>query len=90
MDEYTLVAWDDDDDLDGNVRHVAEHDLTKEEVESVLLNPAATNDVSRTTGRPMVCGETYTGRTIFVVYEVECDDPMVVRPITAYEVDWAP
>jgi hypothetical protein len=29
----TTIIWDWDDDSDGNVRHIAEHDSTKEEVE---------------------------------------------------------
>ena len=29
---YTTIIWDSDDDPDGNVQHIAEHDLTKEEV----------------------------------------------------------
>jgi hypothetical protein len=29
---YTTIIWDLDDDPDGNVQHIADHDLTKEEV----------------------------------------------------------
>ncbi|WP_261343963.1 hypothetical protein [Tautonia marina] len=32
-----LVAWDDEDDLSGNLHHVIEHGLSPDEVESVLL-----------------------------------------------------
>ncbi len=32
------VIWDLEDDPEGNVQHIAEHDLTPEEVESVLFN----------------------------------------------------
>lgn len=87
MDRYTLVDWDDDNEPDGNVRHVAEHDLTREEVESVLLDPEAVRDFSRSRGRPVVFGTTYTGRFIIVIYEELCDDPEIVRPVTAYEVE---
>ncbi len=51
-----MVAWDDEDDIEGNVQHIAEHDLTMEEVESVLLDPAADEAFSRASGRPMVSG----------------------------------
>jgi hypothetical protein len=39
---------------------------------------------SRTTGRPTVIGMTSTGKTIIVVYE---QDDVVIRPITAYEIE---
>lgn len=87
MDRYTLVDWDDDDEPYGNVRHVAENDLTKGEVESVLLDPDAVRDFSRSRGRPVVFGTTHTGRFIIVIYEELCDDPEIVRPVTAYEVE---
>ena len=81
---YTTIYWDLDDDPDGNVQHIAEHDLTKEEVEEVLQNPAGVTD-SRSSGRPIAFGETSTGRLIAVVFE-EIDDDSV-RPVTAYEVE---
>ena len=81
---YTTIYWDLDDDPDGNVQHIAEHDLTKEEVEEVLQNPEGVTD-SRSSGRPIAFGETSTGRLIAVVFE-EIDDDSV-RPVTAYEVE---
>jgi hypothetical protein len=44
------ILWDLEDDLDGNVQHIAEHDLTCEEVESVLRNTDNTTEKSRTSG----------------------------------------
>jgi hypothetical protein len=38
-------VWDLDDDPNGNVQQIAEHDLTIDEVEDVVLNPEATGDV---------------------------------------------
>lgn len=32
-----IIAWDMDDDPEGNVQHIAEHGITVEEVEEVLL-----------------------------------------------------
>jgi len=85
--EAALVDWDDPDDADGNTAHVGEHGLTTNEVESVLLNPNASHDVSSSSELPIVFGLTYTGVYIVVVYEVlNPEDPLILRPITAYEV----
>lgn len=85
--ENALVDWDDRSDPDGNTAHIAEHGLTPDEVESVLLDPDTSHDVSGSSGRPVVFGTTSTGRHIVVVYEVlNPDDPLILRPITAYDV----
>jgi len=85
--ENALVDWDDADDLDGNTAHIAEHGLTPDEVEFVLRSPQASHDASGSSGRPMAFGTTATGRFIAVVYEVlNPDDPLIIRPIAAYEV----
>lgn len=57
--------------------------VTKEEVEEVLAN-ATDADISRSTGRPVVFGDTLTGRHLIVVFEVVDDD--TVYPVTAYDV----
>lgn len=80
---FRLVIWDLDDDPDGNVQHCAEHGITKEEVEDVLEN-ATDSDVSRSSERPVIFGDTSTGRHLMVVYEVI--DADTIYPITAYEV----
>lgn len=80
---FDSVFWDLDDDPDGNVQHCAEHSITKEEVEEVLQNPTD-HDVSQSSDRPVVFGDTSTGRHIMVVYEeIDAD---TVYPVTAYEV----
>ncbi len=81
-----IVAWDDDDDPDGNVAHIALHGLTPDEVEDVLRDPALPIDTSESSGRPCKFGYTGTGRYIFVTWDEESDDPLVVYPVTAYEV----
>lgn len=81
--KYTTVLWDLDDDPDGNVQHIEQHGLTKEEVEEVLDNPEGTG-VSRSSGRPIVFGVTSSGRVIAVVYEEINSD--TARPVTAYDV----
>jgi hypothetical protein len=80
---FLQIIWDLDDDPDGNVRHIAEHGLTKEEVEEVLRNPTAT-ETSRSSGLPVAFGLTSTGRFILVTYEEV--DQNTVRPVTAYDV----
>jgi uncharacterized DUF497 family protein len=72
--------WDLDEDSEGNVFHCAQHGVTKEEV---FLN-AMDVDISRSTGRPVVFGETKTGRHLMVVFEAI--DKNTVYPITALDV----
>jgi hypothetical protein len=79
------VVWDLEDDPDGNVRHILDgHDVTIEEVEEVLLNPASERTFSRSSGYPIAFGWTITGKYIAVVYEEALADPLTLRPITAY------
>jgi hypothetical protein len=77
------IVWDLDDDEHGNVRHIADHDVTKDEVTDVLCDPAG-SDISASTGHPIAFGYASTGRFLCVVYEQIDDD--TVYPITAYEV----
>ncbi len=79
------VIWDDDDDPAGNVQHIAEHDLTMDEAEDVLLDPDNIVDSSRSSDRRITFGLTSTGRHIAVVWEVVNDDPRLVMVRTAYE-----
>ncbi|MBI3409915.1 MAG: DUF4258 domain-containing protein [Planctomycetes bacterium] len=85
--QNALIDWDDPNDEASNAAHVAEHDLSTEEVESVLRGENTRFDVSDRSGRPIAFGYTSTGRFIALVFEVlNWDDPLVIRPITAYEV----
>jgi hypothetical protein len=68
----------------GNVEHIAEHDLTPEDIEEVILNPVG-RDVSRTSRLPILFGFSLDGRYILVVYE-QIDDA-TIYPVTAYEVE---
>jgi uncharacterized DUF497 family protein len=81
--KYFHVIWDDDDQPDGNVQHIAEHGLTIEDVEYVLENPTQ-EGISSSTGRPCIFGYAPCGEFIIVVYE-QVDDEMIY-PVTAYEV----
>ena len=81
--EVWSFFWDAEDDPDGNVEHIAEHDLTREDVEHVLKNPTA-EGTSQSTGLPVVWGDTPDGRFIIVVFEEVAEN--TVRVVTAYEV----
>lgn len=81
--DFPRILWDDEEDPDGNVQHIADHDLSIEDVEHVLGNPSS-EGVSRSTGWPVVWGYTPDACYIIVVYE-EVDEE-TVRVITAYEV----
>jgi uncharacterized DUF497 family protein len=80
---FGSILWDLDDDPNGNVRHCAEHGITVEEVEEVIAN-ASDGDVSRSSGRPVIFGDTSTGRHLMVVFEEVDED--TIYPITAFEV----
>ena len=72
----------------GNVEHVAEHGLTPEEVDEILQDDSLPTASSHSTGRPCKFGYTSTGKYIIVVYErTEENNVVVIRPLTAYEVD---
>jgi uncharacterized DUF497 family protein len=81
--KFLQVIWDDDDQLDGNVQHIAEHGLTIEDVEYVLENPTR-EGISSSTGRPCCFGYTPGGDFIIAVYEQV--NAETICPITAYEV----
>jgi uncharacterized DUF497 family protein len=81
------VDWDEPDDEGSNTAHVAEHGLTVDEVESALLDDETEFDLGDSSGRPVAFGHTTTGRDIVVVFEVISPaEPIVIRPITAYDV----
>ena len=81
--DIATLVWDRDDDPEGNVQHVAAHGLTQRDVEDAFENSTGTG-ISRSTGRPIVFGNTRTGRHIIVVYEEI--DSTIAYPITAYDV----
>ncbi len=76
-----FFVWDDDD----NVPHLAEHGVTPEEAQYVVEHAEDQDrDVSRTTGNPVVFGDTPTGKHLMVVYWPI--DAATVYVETAYEV----
>ncbi len=80
------ILWDLEDDNEGNVQHLREHGVTIEEAEEVLLDPESSRAVSRSSGLPTAFGWTSTGRHVAVVYELVDEDPLTLRPVTAYDV----
>jgi uncharacterized DUF497 family protein len=82
-----LIDWDEPGDEGSNTAHIAEHGLTPEEVESALFAEDTMFDVSDSSGRPIAFGTTNTSQFVAVVFEVlNPADPLIIRPITAYEV----
>ena len=86
MTDIDSVWWDLDDEPDGNVQHIAEHGLTKEEVEEVLGDRSNPTVESYSSGRPATFGWTSTGKYIIVIWEEVQEDPLTAFPVTAYEV----
>ncbi len=83
---FDFILWDDE--KGGNVEHIEEHGLIPDEVESVLNDKKSGVGVSRTTGKRITYGWTFTGKFIIVVFELDIEDGFRIPvPITAYEVD---
>jgi hypothetical protein len=81
---YTTIIWELDDDPDGTVQHIAEHDLTKEEVEDALAD-AEGRGISRSSGLPIIFGATSMGRFIAVIFqEIDTD---TAKPVTTYDIE---
>lgn len=78
---WAFHIWDDS--PSGNVKHVADNDLSVEDVNYVLDNPTS-HDFSRASGLPCVFGYTPDDRYIIVIYK-EIDED-TVRVSTAFVV----
>jgi hypothetical protein len=81
---HASVIWDDE--PGGNVEHVAEHGLTPDEVDEVLLDDSLPTSFSASSGCPCKFGYTSTGKHIIVIWDELIDDPLTIYPRTAYEV----
>ena len=75
---YVLFIWTDE-----IVAHLAEHGISQDDFEHVVLNPTS-KGLSRSSGLPVAWGHTPDGRYIMAVYEDI--DRLTVLPVTAYEV----
>jgi uncharacterized DUF497 family protein len=76
---HVLFVWNDE-----IVEYLAQHGVTPDEFEEVVL---ASREIrtSRSSGRPIVFGETSTGKFLACVFEYIGRDEVV--PVTAYELD---
>lgn len=72
------------DEPGGNVQHIAQHGFASEEIESVLFGDGMTIP-SQNSEAMVTFGYTDSGEYIAVVWEHVDDDPMTIRPITAYK-----
>ncbi len=80
------VIWDLPDDPDGNVQHIADHGFTQDDIEDVLFDANSQTTTSKSSGLPITFGYTAGDQYIAVVWEHIDDDPLTMRPVTAYEV----
>jgi uncharacterized DUF497 family protein len=82
-----VVIWDLDDDPDGNVHHLAEHGVSKDEAEAVLFAADSVSAVNRSgSGNEITFGYTFEGRYLAVVWEHVDEDPLTIYIVTAYDV----
>jgi hypothetical protein len=75
---YFDVVWTEE-----IITHLAEHDISPDDFEGVLMNPVRIGK-SRSSGDPAAWGYTQDGRYIIAVYQKI--DAVTVLPVTAYEV----
>ncbi|WP_010588554.1 hypothetical protein [Schlesneria paludicola] len=78
MPDFEHFLWNDE-----NEEHIAQHGVTTGEFEFVVQNSDRVL-ISRSSGRPMVIGETESGRTLCCVFDFE-DEYCV--PVTAFEIE---
>jgi hypothetical protein len=80
------ILWDLEEDPDGNVQHIAANGVTVEEYVEVFAGNYARATVSRESGRPICFVCPSTGKHLAVVWdEVQPEDPLIIRPVTAFE-----
>ena len=73
--------WDLDDDPGGNVQHIAQHGLSKEDIDHAI-EFSSEELRSDSSGLPLIFGPALDGSTIVVVYERI--DESSIYPVTAY------
>ena len=85
MFEDALIAWEDQDDPQGNVEHINQNGVSMEEFEFILTSHRSRRGRSRSSGRHTAWGKLPDDREIVIVYDIESTRPLVIRPVTAYE-----
>ena len=81
---FVSIIWDDEANPNGNVQHIAEHELSIQDVEHVLFHPTSAGVSRNREGRLIAWGYAPDGRYIAVVYEEVIEG--VIRVRTAYDV----
>jgi len=81
---FISIIWDDETNPNGNVQHIAEHELSIEDVEHVLHHPISEGISRSKEGRLISWGYAPDGRYIAVIYEEVIEG--VIRVRTAYDV----
>lgn len=80
-----IIYWDLEDEPDGNVQHIAEHGISIDEYEEVVLNPKNSVAESRSSDNFITFGDTATGKHIAAIWELVSYEPKAIRPVTAFE-----
>ena len=86
---FDLIVWDDEEDPDGNHRHIVATGLvTPREVEDVIAAQQGPWDASRSSRLPFIVGTASTGQRLAVVFTIIPDpDFVLVYPVTAYSIE---
>jgi hypothetical protein len=80
------IVWDLENDPRGNVQHIAQNGVTMEE--EVLFGAAEFSGTSASSGFPFVVGTASSGKDLVIVVAIVEEEPLAVRPITAYEIEF--
>lgn len=83
--DIEIIYWDLEDEPDGNIQHIAEHGISIEEFEEVVLKPGNPVVESRSSDNLITFGYTSSGKHIAAVWALVSDDPKAIRPVTAFE-----
>ena len=85
------VAWDDEENDDpsrfNNVRHIAEHGVSQDDVEDVIYDPASVVERGSRPDRFEIVGRTRDGRLLRIPFVFRNRDPDVIYPITTFDED---
>ncbi|HEX3654775.1 MAG TPA: BrnT family toxin [Pirellulales bacterium] len=82
---FEQIIWDLENDPNGNVQHLARHHVTPDEAEEVLIDPRSITTISKSSGEQITFGYTGAGRYLAVAWQMVSDDPLIARPITAFD-----
>jgi YD repeat-containing protein len=82
---FEQIIWDLENDPNGNVQHLARHHVTPDEAEEVLIDPRSVTTISKSSGEQITYDYTGAGRYLAVAWQMVSDDPLIARPITAFD-----